>query len=293
MATTKFSSIKARRMRLTAVDACGAPILGAGSTIVTGGFVSVAASAQVEAGDEMVVKNAWGEFCVNDKGDDRVKRWDLTMEFCEVDPQLLSLLTGGRVFTQSTTPVGGTFGEQVGQDFALELWTKIAGGACVEGGGGSANSWIYWVFPHIRGGVIGDLSFENGPLSMSVKASTTGAGADWGTGPYTPALLPLAMDSDEHIGYVITSATPPADSDGAQALVIPSTTATAGIPGTWGPPDSTPPADVAALIAGDPVTVTASPTTSWTVGQYVQTQAAGVGGRAHWNGTAWVSGAKP
>lgn len=73
--------------------------------------------------------------------------------------------------------------------------------------------------------------------------------------------------------------------------VVPSTGATAGVPGTWTPPGSTPPATVAALIAGTPNTVTASPATAWTVGQYVQTATTGTTGRAHWTGTAWTSGA--
>jgi hypothetical protein len=65
------------------------------------------------------------------------------------------------------------------------------------------------------------------------------------------------------------------------------TGATAGTPGTWTPGGSMPPADVAALQAGS---VTASPATAWTTGQYVQTQAAGAGGQAHWSGSAWVAG---
>jgi hypothetical protein len=69
------------------------------------------------------------------------------------------------------------------------------------------------------------------------------------------------------------------------------TGAAAGIPGVWSPTGKILPASVAALTAGTPNTVVASPLTAWTAGQYVQTATAGVGGRAHWNSTAWVSGA--
>jgi len=72
-----------------------------------------------------------------------------------------------------------------------------------------------------------------------------------------------------------------------------STGATAGIPGAWTPAGSTPPASVAALGAGTPKTVVASPTTAWTSGQYVQTATTGAGGRATWTGTGWVGGAAP
>lgn len=70
----------------------------------------------------------------------------------------------------------------------------------------------------------------------------------------------------------------------------PSTGATAGTPGTWSPAGSVPPASVSALQAASPA-ITASPTSAWTTGQYVQTGTTGTAGQASWNGTAWVSGA--
>jgi hypothetical protein len=72
-----------------------------------------------------------------------------------------------------------------------------------------------------------------------------------------------------------------------------STGATAGAPGSWTPAGSNPPDTVADLIAGTPNVVTASPGTLWPTGDYVQTDAAGVGGQAHWSGTAWVAGPSP
>jgi len=65
--------------------------------------------------------------------------------------------------------------------------------------------------------------------------------------------------------------------------------ATAGAPGAWTPAGSTPPDTVAHLIAGQPYTITPSPATAWTTGQYVQTGTAGPGGQAHWTGTAWAA----
>jgi hypothetical protein len=73
----------------------------------------------------------------------------------------------------------------------------------------------------------------------------------------------------------------------------PATGATAGIPGSWTPAGATPPATLAALQGGSPVTVVASPVTGWTTGQYVQTRTAGAAGRATWTGTGWVGGAAP
>ena len=68
---------------------------------------------------------------------------------------------------------------------------------------------------------------------------------------------------------------------------VPSTGASAGIPGTWTPSGSVAPADAAAAeVAG----ITASPTTAWTTGQYVQGTNVGVSGEMYWDGDSWVAG---
>ena len=59
------------------------------------------------------------------------------------------------------------------------------------------------------------------------------------------------------------------------------TGATAGTPGSFTPPGSEAPSNLAGM-AG----VTASPGTAWTVGQYVATRSQDV----FWNGTAWAAG---
>lgn len=81
-----------------------------------------------------------------------------------------------------------------------------------------------------------------------------------------------------------------AGSEAVPPPLAPATGATAGIPGSWTPAGSTPPASVPDLIAGTPNAVAASPTTAWTTGQYVQTATAGAAGQGYWNGTAWIAG---
>jgi hypothetical protein len=61
------------------------------------------------------------------------------------------------------------------------------------------------------------------------------------------------------------------------------TGASAGTPGTFTPDGSIVPANLAALAS-----VIATPTSAWTTGQYVTL---GDASTAHWDGTAWVSGA--
>ena len=69
---------------------------------------------------------------------------------------------------------------------------------------------------------------------------------------------------------------------------VPATGATAGIPGTFTPAGCVIPANLAAMTG-----ITASPTSAWTTGQYVQTALTGAPGRVTWSGTAWVGGVAP
>lgn len=60
------------------------------------------------------------------------------------------------------------------------------------------------------------------------------------------------------------------------------TGATAGIPGVWTPAGAEAPNKFTQMNS-----VTASPATAWTTGQYV---VLGDGSKAHWGGAAWTSG---
>lgn len=66
-------------------------------------------------------------------------------------------------------------------------------------------------------------------------------------------------------------------------MVIQPTTATAGIPGTFGPTNALPAFDLAGLTG-----VTAVPATAWTTGQKVVLRD---GSLAHWTSSAWAAGA--
>lgn len=65
-------------------------------------------------------------------------------------------------------------------------------------------------------------------------------------------------------------------------MVIQPETATAGIPGTYGPTNALPAFDLDALDDVD-----ASPGTAWTTGQYVWLRD---GSKAHWTSTVWAAG---
>jgi hypothetical protein len=290
MPTKKLRSVKGRRLRLTALDECGAPDYGNPcGVIVTSGFISVTWSDEVETGDEYTQKNAWGDFCIAEKDADRVKWVNVTLSLCEVDPEILVML-GGAIPNHATdgTMTGAFFTREPNPlSYAIEVWTKKAGtDACSSTGD---PEWGYFAGYNVRNGMLdGDLTIESAPLALGMKGELYGASADWGIGPYTDNPLENVTGVPEGaLRYVgITTVQPPDDTDGCQPITGTATGATAGIPGTWTPSGTVPPANLTALQGATPP-ITASPNTAWTTGQYV---ALGDNAHAHWSSTAWVTG---
>lgn len=211
------SVLKACLAQFVLVDVCGNPVTGAASKLTTKGFISVAATAQVDAGTEHLQKNACGEIIINEKDCDLFKRYDLDMQFAQIDAQGLSLISSARALVDNT---GNTKGFAQGEtslcnSFSLEMWTRVTPQVCAVGG---LPEWYYFAFPNVTNGVLTDVKFEDAPLTMTIKAHTKGAGALWGRGPAVvlPTTAP-AIATDHMLGY-ITSVQPPAAVCGLQAF---------------------------------------------------------------------------
>jgi hypothetical protein len=289
VASKKIKSIKGRRMRLTRLDECGAPDTGAAcGVIVTDGFVSVTISNEVEEGEEYTQKNAWGDFCIAEKDGDRVKWANVAIEMCEVDPEILDMVGGANPVVATGTTIGATFGREPNPNsFAIEVWTKKAGGdAC---GGAGTLEWGYFVVPYVRNGIIdGDITIENGPLVLAMKGEGQGAPADWGTGPHgdNPLKAPTGFPAGDLYGIIVTDVQPPEVTTGCVAI---------GMVGrNSASPGDTFPADPQ-ITASDPTNAAkltgegfvAVPATAWTTGQKITIGTFDF----NWSGTAWAAGA--
>jgi hypothetical protein len=289
MPTKKLRSIKGRRMRLTALDECGAPDFGNPcGVIVTSGFISVTWTDEVETGDEYTQKNAWGDFCIAEKDADRVKWTNVTLSLCEIDPEILVMLGGaipnlatdgsmtGAFFTREPNPLS----------YALEVWTKKAGTDACSGSGDP--EWGYFAGYNIRNGMLdGDLTIESAPLALGMKGELYGASEAWGVGPYVDNPLEnvtgVPAGALRYVG--ITTVQPPDDTDGCSPIVT-ATGATSGSPGSFTPANAAPPQTLA-----DMTGIVASPLTAWTPsGAHV---VLGDGSKAFWNSTAWTVGMAP
>jgi len=115
------------------------------------------------------------------------------------------------------------------------------------------------------------------------------AGGDTAAG--TLILDPMDFGSTESYGAIMNSdvswiVTEVTITPGGGGGAVAATGATAGTPGAFTPSGATVPANLAALTGAAPP-VAASPNTAWTTGQSVNLGT----GSAHWDGSAWVTGA--
>jgi hypothetical protein len=220
VATQCFNIVRGKVMRVTALDECCSIHVGsppACEVAVSDGLISVAMTAEIEAGEEIRDRNWAGALCVVDRSPDEFVRWTLEFTFCQVDPSMVTLLTGAPV------ELGGVGGlEAVGfrsrqgrieTKAAVELWS---GTSPVECGPGETPSYGYTLLPCVVGGAIGDLTIENGRADFTVSGAFTQGGGGWGVGPYDvistgglPSPLADPMQTDEHHLLRLTDVAPP------------------------------------------------------------------------------------
>lgn len=216
MPTKTITPIRGKRLRVTQLDDCGR-VTPTSMQIVTEGFVTVTLTPQVEDGNDIQVRNASGALCINEKGNPTFTGLDVEIEFCDVNPSLISFVTNAEDYDNYANDVAGFTlpeGEITGR-FALELWTGIAGVACDDTGNETSG---YILLPLVAAGTLGDLSIGGeDAITFSLSNSSTRGGNTWGTGPYNvmiddtdaPAALPTALDPLDHFLMVETTLAPP------------------------------------------------------------------------------------
>lgn len=222
MAAVCYAPVKSRVARLTRLDVCGAPVVGAKSSVSTG-FIQVQHRPEYEDGDEYVVKDAWGDFCINEQDQPRLKRVGVQIDFCKVDPDVYDIASGARAILAAAgdtniAATGATIGFAVDSTpsdsaFALEIWSKPAGAVC---GASGTSIWIYTAYPFVANGRVGDLDFTNGTSTFTVSGTTKGAAATWINGPYEAGLKNVT--TGEHIIQYLTEVAPPTAACGAIAV---------------------------------------------------------------------------
>lgn len=225
MPTLCLPAIKACRVRIIRVDACGKPVVGPKSVAAFKGFASVGRSPQYEEGEEFLQKSACGDLIINDKDKSRLKRIDMTISLVTIDPDVVEMTTANRLLLDGTgNAKGWATSEDIAEDggFSLELWQKVSGGACDTEG---LPLWHYWAWPFITDGTMGDMTFENGPFMFDVSGFTKKITAvdQWGddnVGPFEVLPPTAALQPGDHEAKWVTAVQPPEDTCGSFPLAL-------------------------------------------------------------------------
>lgn len=212
MADNRYSPLKGEVIRVIRLDDCGSVVTGTDNQWVSEGFISVQQSPQWENGAEFTVKAANGDLCVNEKDGDRLKRINLTITLCEVDPVVYELM-GFDPVLRAGEAVGYLVGEEVSRaKFGFEVWGGVAGGACV----GGQVPYEHLAFGWVENAKVGDSSTEYAPGQIQITAETHRA-PNYGAGPW--GLLPTPFGPKDHLARYVTNVAPPEPSPGYQDLV--------------------------------------------------------------------------
>lgn len=221
---------RASVMRLTRLDACGAPDAGPTGQLVTDGIINVDYSPTYLDPEEITQLNANGDLCVDDQGRPALRWLDLSIVMCRIDPDAVNIITGNPlVVNDALTPeaVGFRINSAVTgtANFAMELWSRVANQACDAEGNALYG---YWLLPFVVQARIGQWSAANAALNLTLTARTS-VDSQWGLGPTaytvradavsgTPERILTPIDDDDHVHFEIVSVPPPAAACGATTL---------------------------------------------------------------------------
>ena len=232
MATICATPFKVPRLRATLLDECGNVVEGDCSTVVTDGTITVEIAREYEDREDFFKKNGDGVFCVKETDPPILKWINLTMTFCNVDPNLVNLIAGEAVLEDDAevpNVIGfrNTEGASALVNVAIEVWTRTTGGACGPG----ETRFGYLLFPWVIEGTISDLTLVNGAADFVLTARTR-SGSPWGVGPYTvqeslaaatlgdPLPFYQIVGALDHEEWIWTTLEPPVAACGCIALPL-------------------------------------------------------------------------
>jgi hypothetical protein len=230
--TTCTSYLQGLVIRATKLDACGAPVAGTCSTVVSKGFISLELETDEASGNEIAPTLADGTRCYYHLSPKQLNGIKANIEFCSVDPDLFNLLTGAPLVLDDTTPTPQSIGFVTDSasygvaNVALELWMNLKDGGCADASG---RKWGYYLMPWLHQGTVGKPTIENDAVNFTVSEAITRDGNQWGVGPYNiqldnasvPSPLFTALASTVHDLLMPVNLAPPTPVCGCQELIIP------------------------------------------------------------------------
>ena len=218
MQSKRVSFLRGKRIRATLLNGAAQPVVSDSSVVVTKGFVTLSMTSNTEEGEAINVVNAGGETCVTEAATPTWGGVTVEAEFCDVDFALFELLTGQEVvLDENGAAIGITESTDIDLSavkFALEMWLGASTNAAPSTG--SQGFYGYVLMPHLGGGVLSDITIENGAINFTITGMATKNGSAWGAGPHNvelvggvPSPLRVPMKANDHRRIMITEVAPP------------------------------------------------------------------------------------
>lgn len=177
-----LSSVRARRLRIARLHEDGTLDPGTDNLYVSDGLISIGTSPEIEAGEEITQRNGSGDICVYVSGDDEIKRFNLTLTLCQLDSELLEMLTGATLITAGGITVGLQM-PKIGEDkprVCVEAWTEARVSRSQASEDGSL-LWWHFVWPNVKW-TIGDFTLDTNPANIPLNGKAE-ENDNMGTGP--------------------------------------------------------------------------------------------------------------
>jgi len=224
------SFLRGRVLRATRLDACGRPVEGECGQVVSDGFITVNMSPEVEEGTETIQRKANGQICISDKAPDVIKWYTVTVTFCAVDIDLVTMInpTWQKLLSEDGETIGWAESDEFSdtEGFALEVWMNASGVESVCDNPDAEGSFGYVLLPWLVGGTVGELEIADGAVTFEFTGRTKRS-SRWGVGPYNirlnpltsaPAQLPSVVQPSQQRLFLLTSLAPPESVCGCQTL---------------------------------------------------------------------------
>lgn len=179
--STSAALVRGRVVRLTLLDACGMPQI-TNSVYVTDGFITVAATKNVDTGDEIKVRYANGIIGVHEPGQRSAVNVSLDINLAKIDPAAIAMITGDPLVVDYS---GNTVGFEerglipITRLFALEVWTATSAVKCSSGAASSG----YMLYPMVGQGYVTFDNVADKEVTAHIMAESYG-NPSWGKGPY-------------------------------------------------------------------------------------------------------------
>lgn len=163
------SMITACALRITRNNAAGVPLATsvAKSRLLLAAFTNLTLAPDVEAGEEISIKNACGAVCVSRKLPDSLKGFNVTLRFCGWSTLAAEMLVGAPLLLDGSTVRGQVWPATITdttQSTQVELWAVNSTPTSAD------DAYIHFVLPKTYNWQLsGNLDFTNGAIQLELS----------------------------------------------------------------------------------------------------------------------------